>query len=427
MEHSLSVCSSAALLGAEALANAALLHSKRYVEIDYKAYMQEVQAVLDGERDYTKIQANTGPLVYPAGFVALFAALHYATAADPACCRLPQTRESESPRCVSGGGNLLLAQAIFAAAYLATLALVISLYRRARLVPPWAHALLILSPRIHSLYVLRLFNDGVAMLFVWLWLACACSRRHALGGLLFSAALSIKMNALLFAPALAILVLRDVGWSGAIVRAVPALGLQLLLAAPFLRANAAGYLSRAFELSRSFEYRWTVNWKCVSPQVFGSRAFSAALLASHVVLLLVFAHRKWCPSDGGLPALLLRATKRRTDVEQRSTAASDAAYSREVLTMALTCNFIGIATARTLHYQFYTYYFHSLPFLLWLTPLPTALRLALWLGIEWSFNVYPATPVSSFVLQVCHAALLLALLAGRGGASRATPPRKGND
>lgn len=32
-------------------------------EIDWKAYMQEVEGFLNGERDYTKLKGDTGPLV----------------------------------------------------------------------------------------------------------------------------------------------------------------------------------------------------------------------------------------------------------------------------------------------------------------------------------------------------------------------------
>ena len=54
-------------------------------------------------------------------------------------------------------------------------------------------------------------------------------------------------------------------------------------------------------------------------------------------------------------------------------------------------------------------YFHTLPFLLWRTQLPTAARLALWAAIESVWNVFPSTPQSSALLAVCHVALLLAL------------------
>ena len=36
-------------------------------EIDWKAYMQQIVQYRNGERDYTLIKGDTGPLVYPAG------------------------------------------------------------------------------------------------------------------------------------------------------------------------------------------------------------------------------------------------------------------------------------------------------------------------------------------------------------------------
>lgn len=38
-------------------------------EIDWVAYMQEVGGWWSGEMDYTKLGGDTGPLVYPAGFL----------------------------------------------------------------------------------------------------------------------------------------------------------------------------------------------------------------------------------------------------------------------------------------------------------------------------------------------------------------------
>lgn len=33
-------------------------------KIDWPAYMQQVSGFRDGERDYTKLEGDTGPLVY---------------------------------------------------------------------------------------------------------------------------------------------------------------------------------------------------------------------------------------------------------------------------------------------------------------------------------------------------------------------------
>ena len=41
--------------------------------------MQEVKGYLDGERNYFNLSGDTGPLVYPAGFVYVFSGLYWIT------------------------------------------------------------------------------------------------------------------------------------------------------------------------------------------------------------------------------------------------------------------------------------------------------------------------------------------------------------
>lgn len=82
-----------------------------YTEIDWTAYMEQVQLYLDGERDYTKIEGGTGPLVYPAAHVYIYTALYYLT---------------------NHGKDILLAQYLFAGLYLVTLAMVQSCYWKAK-------------------------------------------------------------------------------------------------------------------------------------------------------------------------------------------------------------------------------------------------------------------------------------------------------
>jgi len=48
-------------------------------EIDWIAYMQEVAGFLSGDWDYANLRGDTGPLVYPAGFVYIYSALYYIT------------------------------------------------------------------------------------------------------------------------------------------------------------------------------------------------------------------------------------------------------------------------------------------------------------------------------------------------------------
>lgn len=73
-------------------------------------------------------------------------------------------------------------------------------------------------------------------------------------------------------------------------------------------------------------------------------------------------------------------------------------------------NFIGVTFARSLHYQFYCWYFHTLPYLLWTgTDLPLVVKLTVMVAIEIAFNVYPSTWWSSFILQIAHGILFIAL------------------
>lgn len=91
-------------------------------------------------------------------------------------------------------------QVVFAVLYLATQALVMVLYARSAAVPPYIHILLAASKRMHSIYVLRLFNDCWTMLFAYVAVLLLTQHRFAPAISIFSLAVSTKMNVLLFAP-----------------------------------------------------------------------------------------------------------------------------------------------------------------------------------------------------------------------------------
>ena len=73
-------------------------------------------------------------------------------------------------------------------------------------------------------------------------------------------------------------------------------------------------------------------------------------------------------------------------------------------------NFIGVMFARSLHYQFYVWYYHSLHYLAWTTPYSVKIKLLVLGVIELCWNTYPSTVWSSLALHASHGVLLGGLL-----------------
>lgn len=382
------------LLACEGAALVLILKYVPYTEIDWKAYMEEVTMWEDGEVNYLKIRGGTGPLVYPAGFLYLFALLKHLT---------------------DGGRSISQAQRLFGVLYLSNIAIVLSIYSlvakyvsvrksknsklaQAHRIWSWRVAMVVLclSKRMHSIFVLRLFNDGPCMLIFYLSSWLFANGRWKTGCVFYSLSVSVKMNTLLFAPGLLLLILQSSQsmWE-IIVALIICASVQLILGAQFLMSYPVSYLRKAFELDRVFTYKWTVNWKFLSMEVFNSKALSIALLALHIGTLTAFAF-KWVQT-------VKLETNRCIFIRDRKLNPHYVIYTLCV------SNFIGIAFARTLHYQFYSWYFYSLPLLLWSTKIPMSTRIVLVGMIEYAFNVFPATGYSSCVLQLAHFFILVAL------------------
>ncbi|KAI8372361.1 glycosyltransferase [Choanephora cucurbitarum] len=236
--------------------------------------MQEVEGFLHGERDYTKLKGDTGPLVYPAGFVYFYSALFKIT---------------------HQGQNIRLAQYIFEAIYLISQGLTCAIYRQSKRVPPYVILLLGCSKRFHSIFLLRCFNDPVAMVFMLGCILAMTYRKWTLSAILFSLALSIKMNVLLFFPAYGILLWMAIGAYKTLGQLSLMVVIQYVLGYPFLKAYPQSYLSKAFEFGRVFDYTWTVNWRMMTEETFVSNSFAIQLMAGHAFTLLMFIVCIWCP------------------------------------------------------------------------------------------------------------------------------------
>ncbi|XP_028831106.1 dol-P-Man:Man(5)GlcNAc(2)-PP-Dol alpha-1,3-mannosyltransferase [Denticeps clupeoides] len=364
--------------------NVWVIQKVAYTEIDWKAYMDEVEGVINGTYDYTRLKGDTGPLVYPAGFVYIFTALYYIT---------------------DHGVNVRLGQYLFAAFYLITLLCVFHIYHRTRKVPPYVFFFVCCaSYRIHSIFVLRLFNDPVAMMLLFGAVNLFLAGRWTLGCVLYSLAVSVKMNVLLFAPGLLFLLLTEFGLLRTLPKLLLCAVIQLLLGLPFLLENPIGYVSRAFDLGRQFLFKWTVNWRFLPEWLFLSRYFHLTLLLAHIFTLALFAWKRWKRPGESMWGLL-------KDPAQRIQPAQKLTSDRIVLVL-FTSNFIGMCFSRSLHYQFYVWYFHTLPYLLWsggVRKMAHLLRVLILGLIELSWNTYPSTNYSSASLHVCHLVILLCL------------------
>lgn len=83
-----------------------------------------------------------------------------------------------------------------------------SLYIRTEAVPPVSLLLLCLSKRLHSIFMLRLFNDCIAVFVAYLAIWMMMDKRWRLSLLAFSMAVSVKMNILLLAPPVLVVVMQ---------------------------------------------------------------------------------------------------------------------------------------------------------------------------------------------------------------------------
>ncbi|MCJ1354792.1 MAG: dolichyl-P-Man:Man(5)GlcNAc(2)-PP-dolichol alpha-1,3-mannosyltransferase [Icmadophila ericetorum] len=379
------------LLCAEAVLCTLIIWKVPYTEIDFETYMHQVSLYLKGERDYTAIKGPTGPLVYPAAHVYIYSALYWLT---------------------DGGEDQLRGQIIFAGIYMGCLALVFQVYRASK-APPYLFPLLILSKRLHSIFLLRLFNDCFAVGALFAAVYAYQRRMWTVGSVIYSWGIGIKMSLLVGLPGVAMVLGQAMPVSGALRIVLIMVLLQVVLAFPFLSANDMGYVSRAFEFSRQFLYKWTVNWRFVPEEQFLSKEFSLGLASVHIALLVAFVTTRWTrPSGLSIPELVHRVFKPLPDVleQQMSIRVTPAFVSTTILSSVA----IGMLCARSLHYQFYSYIAWSTPLLLWKSNFHPILIYAIWATQEWAWNVYPSTKASSMIVVACLASQVIGVWDGTG-------------
>jgi len=258
----------------------------------------------------------------------------------------------------------------------------------------------VLSKRLHSIFLLRLFNDAWVAFLLWTTIYVFQRQWWSVGGLMWSVGLGVKMTMLLITPAVGIIVLQGHGTSEASFIGMFSLMIQMISSFPFVvEGGGYHYISRAFDFGRQFLFKWTVNWRFLGEEVFLSTPFSASLLAVHVSLLFAFFQNRWIkPSSERVGEFLHKYSRTMAhDVER--------GYARKVtptfvMDTILGCMAIGLLCARSLHYQFYAYLGWATPYLLWRSGVHPALVLANLVLQEWAWLVYPSTTISSITVVV---------------------------
>lgn len=177
---------------------------------------------------------------------------------------------------------------------------------------------------------------------------------------------------------------------------------QIVVGLPFLTHNAEAYLTRAFEFSRQFLFKWTVNWRFIGEEEFLSARFSRLLIIAHVSLLALFITTCWLkPSRQSLLETIRQILSPASIPSEKQAVISQRVTRRYVLTTMLASMAIGSLCARSLHYQFYSWIVWATPFLWWRAGFHPILQYAFFLQQEWAWNVYPSTDLSSIaVVQI---------------------------
>lgn len=101
------------------------------------------------------------------------------------------------------------------------------------------------------------------------------------------------MNVLLFLPGLCVVLFRGQGAVGALFSLALIGAVQGVIGLPFLLHDAHAYAMAAFDFSRVFLFKWTVNWRFLGEALFLDPRTAKALLGVHLLLLLLFGLYTW--------------------------------------------------------------------------------------------------------------------------------------
>lgn len=269
------------------------------------------------------------------------------------------------------------------------------------------------------------------------------------------------------------LYITNLGYAKTILHLAICAGVQILIGIPFLLTYPLSYIKGSFDIGRVFEHKWTVNYRFLDRETFENASFHIILLALHIILLGAVAkpcytffknyarlrglQKQFEPQieaenreiqkqiqqkmkqmkkkvsaeseelsgdqkqflksfEKGLQGQFGDQRKNKPDLKEddeeelKKIEVHFDQCSQLALLPIFLINFIGIVFARSLHYQFYVWYFHSLPYLSWFTEYHTSFKILILFLIEFCWNQYPSTTFSSILLHACHTILLYGVI-----------------
>jgi len=93
---------------------------------------------------------------------------------------------------------------------------------------------LCISRRVHSIFMLRCFNDTIAMTFAYAGILYLLKEKRYLATILISLGISVKMNVLLFLPGSLLILSRSEGILRALTHVILMVVSQIVIGLPFI-------------------------------------------------------------------------------------------------------------------------------------------------------------------------------------------------
>ena len=204
------------------------------------------------------------------------------------------------------------------------------------------------SRRVHSIFILRCFNDCFAVTFTYIAVYLLMKSRIVPSLIMLSIGISIKMSAMLYLPALLLNLNYHFGLVKTALSIVFLIVMQFIIGLEWILHDWKAYIGKAFEFDRVFMFKWSVNWQFLGEEVATGKKLAQYLLIAHLGLLLIFLIFKWSNlirnRSIGVLFVELRLNELFSNCRPRILD------PRFVALSMFTCNLIGILCARSLHY-----------------------------------------------------------------------------